>query len=121
MTNGYLDAADYTALARNTVARSAAVNAYMSTIVAAFDKLPTQLKTKSGTIQLIGDFGGTATALTCSLFSTILTTTTLPHWNWRSPISISGDIPIWSSLHTLGEPTSFKMFGEPIDRFIIFK
>lgn len=74
ISNDFFDSADYTAMSRRTLARSAAVNAALQAVEAGFDKLPTERKIKGGTIQSIGTFGGTATALTCSLYPTVLTT-----------------------------------------------
>lgn len=63
MTNGYFDSGDYTPLARNTLARSNAVNAIVDAIIVGFDLLPTPTEIRQG-LANYAITGGSANAYT---------------------------------------------------------
>ncbi|MEQ1888653.1 MAG: hypothetical protein ABL951_05665 [Alphaproteobacteria bacterium] len=64
--NDYFDSADYTALARHTLGRSAAITAFLTAIESGFTRLPSEANLKHGKVTW-GTFGGTANAHTVTL------------------------------------------------------
>ena len=70
MVNSFFDTGDYTALARNTLARAASVNNIFAAVEAGFDHLPDKLSIQQSKATFVASDTGTANAYVISLEKT---------------------------------------------------